>query len=78
MSLSDLERSWVALMITAGGLQLFTVITLILGLWPGDCRTLKRSTLYLIAAIFTLLASKFTRSYKTSSKLNMSHFGSLI
>ncbi|KAH3862573.1 hypothetical protein DPMN_025542 [Dreissena polymorpha] len=32
----SLERSWVALMITAGGLQLFTIITLILGLWPME------------------------------------------
>ncbi|XP_052262732.1 epithelial membrane protein 2-like [Dreissena polymorpha] len=54
----SLERSWVALMITAGGLQLFTIITLILGLWPMEsAKAVKRSTLYLIAAIMTLFAT---------------------
>lgn len=53
----SLERSWLALMITAAGLELFTILTLICGLWPGECRTFKRSTLYLVAALMSLLAS---------------------
>ncbi|XP_052819394.1 transmembrane protein 178B-like [Mya arenaria] len=53
----SLERSWVALMIAAAGMQLFTVVALIFGLWPGDCKAVKRSTLYLIAALMTLLAT---------------------
>lgn len=53
----SMERSWVALMITGAGLQFFTVLALICGLWPGDCHSIKRSSLYLIAAIMCLLSS---------------------
>ena len=56
---AGLERSWLALMITAAGVQLFTILALICGLWPGDCRTIKRSSLYLIASIMSLLAGRF-------------------
>ena len=56
--ISGLQRSWVALMITAGGLQLFTIIVLILGLWPGDCKAVKRSSLYLVAAVMSLLGGR--------------------
>ena len=48
-------------MITAGALQLFTVIVLIFGLWPGDCKAVKRSSLYLIAAIMSLIGGRFVR-----------------
>lgn len=53
----SMERSWVALMITAAALLLFTILAVICGLWPGDCHSIKRSTLYLIAAIMCLLAA---------------------
>lgn len=53
----SLERSWVALMITAGGLELFTIIVLIFGLWPGDCKAIRRSSIYLIAAVMSLLGA---------------------
>lgn len=59
-----MERSWLGLMITAAGLQFFTILALICGLWPGDCHSIKRSTLYLIAAIMSLLACKKPRLFE--------------
>lgn len=53
----SLQRSWVGLMIAAAGLQLFTVLALICGLWPGECKSIKRSTLYLVAALLSLIAT---------------------
>ncbi|KAK3583027.1 hypothetical protein CHS0354_005672 [Potamilus streckersoni] len=54
----NLERSWVGLLISSAAIQLFTVLALICGLWPGDCNPIKKVTLYVIAAVFSLLADK--------------------
>ncbi|KAL3877248.1 hypothetical protein ACJMK2_034981 [Sinanodonta woodiana] len=53
----NLERSWVGLLISSAAIQLFTVLALICGLWPGDCNPIKKVTLYVIAAVFSLLAA---------------------
>lgn len=53
----NLQRSWVGLLIAAAGLQFFTVLSLMCGLWPGECNTIRRSSIYLVASLLTLLAT---------------------
>ncbi|ESO87432.1 hypothetical protein LOTGIDRAFT_235099 [Lottia gigantea] len=52
-----LTRCFVAFAILCGGIQLFTILTLICGVWPADCHNIKRSKIYLGAALMLLLAT---------------------
>ncbi|XP_060076494.1 transmembrane protein 178B-like [Ylistrum balloti] len=51
-----LERSWLGCMMACAAVQVFGVLTLICGLWPADCKSLKKSSLYLVSAILCLIA----------------------
>ncbi|KAL5018053.1 hypothetical protein ScPMuIL_003775 [Solemya velum] len=51
-----LERSWVGCAIASAGVQLFTLLVVICGLWPGDCKRIKARSVHLAASIMTLLA----------------------
>lgn len=52
----NLERSWVGCMLASAVIQVVCVLTLICGLWPADCKSFRKPTLYLLAAILCLLA----------------------
>ncbi|XP_069124171.1 transmembrane protein 178B-like [Argopecten irradians] len=51
-----LERSWLGCMLACAAVQVFSVLTLICGLWPADCKSIKKSSLYLVSAILSLIA----------------------
>lgn len=52
-----LERSWIACLIAGAAIQVFAILTLICGLWPADCKSVKRSSLYLSASILCLFGA---------------------
>lgn len=53
----QLTRSYIGLSITSAAVQLATVLILLCGSWPGDCRKLAKPGLYITATFVLLLAT---------------------